>query len=59
MSGYAQAVGVDAATGDALVRSRQVRRVVVVVFFLDDVVEAEKVVWQTYFVSLETVVNYK
>ena len=58
MSGYAQAVGVGAATGDALVRSRQVRRVVVV-FFLDGVVEAEKVVWQTYFVSLETVVNYK
>lgn len=57
MSGYAQAVGVGAATGDALVRSRQVRRVVV--FFLDDVVEAEKVVWQTYFVLLETVVNYK
>lgn len=32
MSGYGQAVGVGAATGDALVRSRQVRRVVV--FFL-------------------------
>lgn len=34
MSGYGQAVGVGAATGDALVRSRQVRRVVVVFFLM-------------------------